>query len=560
MNGWRRRLIWAGLGLVFLTSLYIVTALGLWYCYSGKIRPGVSIAGTEYVGWSDEEIMADLEERTSAFLEQGNPYQVQYDIAATLEEAKKAIDEPFPLGQKRDVPVVHNFNQDLLAKDLAASQRTTTKSVANPVIVKQGGELVVKKGSPGSRVLYGENTRRFMEMTGALVSGFRVVGSEIAPAYTEGELEGSLVLARQLSLSGLVLKYADQNYTVPEEEIASWVSLKSKNSSLAPRLGGEWSAVFARDEAGVSIFDGGRVEGYLATIAQKIDRDPVNAALRMQDGKATVFSLSQTGLSLNLSSSVVKIIEALNSEKTEATLVVDEVQPEITQNSLATLGIVELVSEGRSNFAGSPANRRHNIRVGASRFDGLIIKPNETFSFTKTLGAVDASTGYLPELVIKANGTVPEYGGGLCQVSSTAFRAALNAALPITARKAHAYPVTYYKPYGTDATIYIPNPDLKFVNDTGHHILVQTRIVGNYLYFDFYGTKKSTTVKFAGNKNGVGAVTRIEDVKPLIYDSGVRGEGSFTAVFWQFLYDATGKLIRTDDFVSKYDSPLKYPH
>jgi vancomycin resistance protein YoaR len=233
---------------------------------------------------------------------------------------------------------------------------------------------------------------------------------------------------------------------------------------------------------------------------------------------------------------------------------------EVREDNLDQLGINELISTGWSDAAGSPKNRIHNYTVGASKFNGVLIKPDETFSFNKTLGPVDASTGYLPELVIKEDKTVPEYGGGMCQVSSTAFRAALNAGLPIVERLYHAYPVQYYKPFGVDATVYLPKPDLVFKNDTGHYILIQTRINGTKLYFDFYGTKANRTIKFSGNEKADGAVDAVEKITPTIYDQDIRGKGSFTAVFYRHIYDPTGKLTDNDKFTSKYDSPDKYPH
>jgi vancomycin resistance protein YoaR len=562
MKIWRRRLIWAGLGLVSWAALYLITVLGIWFLNSDGIMPGVTIAGVSYAGQADEEIRADLERRTGEYLAQEGlvEYKVTYDLDKTIGEAKKAIKNPFLLGRKVDVPLNLSFDQEVLYQKLAAVQKQEKKAVINPVIVKKGEGLTVQDGAVGQRVLYGENISIFREEAGRLKGLFAPRVTEIPAAYSREELEKNLQRANELAIMGLTLEYSEQKFAVPEEEIASWVTLQPGEAPQATRFTEKhWLAVFGGGN-GTSSFDSQKISNYLSSIAEKIDRDPIDATLKIQDGKAAIFSLSQTGLLLNLGESVIGITDALEVGETESTLVVDVVQPKITQNSLASLGIVELIAEGRSNFAGSPANRRHNIRVGAAQFDGVLLDPGEVFSFTKNLGAVDASTGYLPELVIKDKGTVPEYGGGLCQVSTTTFRAALNAGLPITARRPHAYPVTYYKPYGTDATIYIPNPDLKFINDTGHHILIQTRIVGNYLYFDFYGTKKSTTVKFAGNKEGTGAVTRIEDVKPTIYGQGAQGEGSFTAVFWQFIYSADGKLIKTDDFVSKYDSPLKYPH
>jgi len=159
------------------------------------------------------------------------------------------------------------------------------------------------------------------------------------------------------------------------------------------------------------------------------------------------------------------------------------------------LGIEEIIGTGHSNFSGSSANRRHNIKVGASKISGLIIKPGEEFSLLKALGETDATAGYLPELVIKGNKTTLEYGGGLCQIATTMFRTALASGLPITERRNHSYRVSYYEPAGTDATIYIPNPDLKFKNDTGNNILIQTRFEGtNDIYFDFWGKSDGRVV------------------------------------------------------------------
>jgi len=108
------------------------------------------------------------------------------------------------------------------------------------------------------------------------------------------------------------------------------------------------------------------------------------------------------------------------------------------------------------------------------------------------LGEIDGTTGYLQELVIKGNQTIPEYGGGLCQIGTTSFRAALASGMPVTARQNHSYVVSYYNDEnglpGTDATIYDPAPDFRFLNDTGNYVLFQTRIEGNDLYFELWGT------------------------------------------------------------------------
>ncbi|MBI4122647.1 MAG: VanW family protein [Parcubacteria group bacterium] len=180
------------------------------------------------------------------------------------------------------------------------------------------------------------------------------------------------------------------------------------------------------------------------------------------------------------------------------TPVVDTVAPKQEVAALNNLGIREILGVGTSNFAGSPPNRRHNIRVGAEAVNGTLIPPGEEFSLLATLGTIDGSTGYLPELVIKGNKTTPEYGGGLCQIGTTTFRGTLAAGLPVTARRNHSYTVAYYFDEhglpGTDATIYNPAPDYRFKNDTENHVLIVTRIEGNELFFEYWGTKDGRTV------------------------------------------------------------------
>jgi vancomycin resistance protein YoaR len=232
----------------------------------------------------------------------------------------------------------------------------------------------------------------------------------------------------------------------------------------------------------------------LTQAAGEINQETKAAKLVIEDNWAKEFEPGQNGQALDL----YKTYKLLVAQETSIQLPVMVSRANSSLEETNNLGIKELVAVGESNFAGSPRNRRVNIKVGADKFQGLIIKPGEEFSFNKFLGDVDAENGYLPELVIKRTGTVPEFGGGLCQVSSTAFRAAMNAGLPITARRNHSYAVKYYAPQGTDATIYPGVQDFKFVNDLPSHLLIRTRIEGDKLFYDFYGTKDERKITFDG--------------------------------------------------------------
>ena len=236
-----------------------------------------------------------------------------------------------------------------------------------------------------------------------------------------------------------------------------------------------------------------------------------------KDGKINFDGHARNGLSVNHEQFTKDLELALNSLVPNLDIVGQEVTSVVeTSPELQAMGIKELISTGHTAFANSHTNRRHNIGVGMARFNGLIIKPNETFSFNDNLGVVDASTGYRLELVIKAEGTVPDYGGGLCQVSSTAFKAALFAGLPIVERSPHSYAVSYYAQvdgYGLDATIYPGVRDLKFINDTGNNILIQSFTDGDQAYFNYFGTSDGRQVRlenyWRGNYRGAGGTQLI---------------------------------------------------
>lgn len=190
---------------------------------------------------------------------------------------------------------------------------------------------------------------------------------------------------------------------------------------------------------------------------------------------------------------VERVLEVLKSDEgnREIDIAYKEVSPKVT---LEGYGELELISQGRSSFAqGNGENRVFNIRKGLDLYDGMVVMPGEEFSFNQVLGYVFYEDGWKPALAIFGGGGVTEVpGGGLCQVSTTMYRAAIWAGMPITQRKPHSLDVSYYHQYGygIDSTIYPPaDIDLKFRNDTPGPIVIHTRVddVLEEAVVEFYG-------------------------------------------------------------------------
>ncbi len=235
----------------------------------------------------------------------------------------------------------------------------------------------------------------------------------------------------------------------------------------------------------------------------KLEQLPENIKIwRDIDDKVQFEGHGADGRAIDREHFLALVNNAIANKKTEIEIPLDIVLPKLDiDEKLQTLGVREIVSVGYTRFVGSPPNRIHNIDIGVARFNGLLIAPGETFSFNDNLGVVDASTGYKKELVIKPEGTIPEFGGGLCQVSSTMYRAALFAGLPIAERSPHTYAVTYYSQvlgHGLDATIYPPSKDLRFVNDTPGYILIHSYVDGPAAYFKFFGTNDGRKIEMDG--------------------------------------------------------------
>ncbi|MBI4053711.1 MAG: VanW family protein [Candidatus Doudnabacteria bacterium] len=393
---------------------------------------------------------------------------------------------------------------------------------------------------------------------GFLLPAPPLTADDLPPPRIEKRNFGFMKKTQSWASDTLLLNFENDTYEL-REQIPLWH--QSQTIKLSPRphpplaasyqsindllvsfgLQNPWTAFLTNEPVLGFDLDEQEIYDYLnRQVAIKINRSPQDARLVIANGRAGDFQPSLVGQSLDLPKTISTIKQSLFTNQSISSLSVATVPPRIKLSETNALGINELVARGESDFAGSSQSRIHNIRKGAERFTGLILKPGEEFSFNQYLGPVTKDAGFKPELVIKSVGTVPELGGGLCQVSTTVFRAALYGGLPVTARKNHSYAVKYYAPQGTDATIYPGVVDLKFLNDTPAHLLINTRLEGTKLYFEFYGTGDQRSVVIEG---------------PFQYDK--QPNGAMKARLKRIVTKPGEKT--TDDFFSKYVPKELFP-
>jgi len=254
-------------------------------------------------------------------------------------------------------------------------------------------------------------------------------------------------------------------------------------------------------------YDTTELKDFLTLSEEKYNLPAKNALFKFEKGKVVDFRKESGGLKISSDQFLKefdKAVESLKLNNTNQKVILNSevIKPEIKLSDINEYGIEEFIAEGKSDFTHSIPQRVHNLTLAASKFNGVLIPKGKEFSFNEIVGDISSLTGYQPAYIIKDGKTILGDGGGVCQVSTTLFRAALNAGLPIIARTAHAYRVGYYEndsQPGFDATVYAPSVDLKIKNDTPGYILIETEIdeEKNLLYFRFYGKKDSRRVEIS---------------------------------------------------------------
>ncbi len=225
-----------------------------------------------------------------------------------------------------------------------------------------------------------------------------------------------------------------------------------------------------------------RLQEALGPIRAAVERAPVPAELRIEDRRPVIIP-EVVGRSVELQP-VLKALRSLG-DAAHLEVPVTEQVPEVTEASLAAMRIKRLIAEWTTYYDPS-IPRAENVEKAARAFHGLILKPGQILSYNDTVGPVNRENGWQPAPVIVGGELVPGVGGGVCQVATTFYGAALRANLDIVERHPHQLAVGYIAP-SQDAAIAQGWEDLKLRNTTLGHMLIETEAEGGRVTFRIYG-------------------------------------------------------------------------
>lgn len=504
--------------LVACLSLVIIVGGAFAYRerYTGKVFPGVAVAHTELGGLTGQEVKQFIEQINNRFAKEGLPLSVvdstgkphavmlspvlagenpvvliELDSDSIAGDALLAGRSPnfltslwLPLAQRFGLsgPVAARtrVDQAALRETLQSLFAPWEKVPLNARFAMRGTEFTVIPEEIGSTYDYPAVTRQLTLQVASLSFAPQTVEPVTAePAVKQAEAETLLTrLPGIFAFGSLSVQYVNAETKAPEERVLTVDDLKK----LAEVRKDENGAVM------VALAEKPTVAFLEKNIKPLVEKEAKEAKFKIEGNKVEEFQTSQTGLTLDAAKTYADLDAAFRSRNYDpvdpiktVSISFALVEPKIKTADLNNLGITEIIGIGNSTFKDSHTNRIKNIAHAVERLNGILIKPGEEFSTNKYAGPYTLENGYLPEQVIKGNEIKPEVGGGMCQIGTTMFRAAMNSAMPITERKNHSLVVSYYADPvnhnpGTDATLYEPILDFKFLNDTGNYLLLQTDI------------------------------------------------------------------------------------
>lgn len=389
--------------------------------------------------------------------------------------------------ENKDFELTIKYDEEKLGQVITEIASQTDKPYIPSEIVLNG-KLSVKEGQVGRNI----NKDKLKKIVINKIKKYDINRAEKITVENVGKLpteEGkkqAIERANKMIGKTVILKDTETEISIDDKTLVSWVDFD----------GGSQRAI---------------INEYADNLVQNLKKEPQDAVFKFENGKVLDFLPDKPGYYLDgekLKNSILRDFPAweMSSEKNIiAELPLIKSEAKIKNNEVNNLGIKELLGRGTSSFRHSSAIRNQNVEKGASIVNRILVAPGETFSFLKNLGDVSLENGFKMAYVIRQGKTELDVGGGICQVSTTLFRAMLNSGLNIISRQNHAYRVSYYeedtKP-GFDATVFIPSPDLKFVNDTKNYVLIQSYYdgVNKKLAYEIYGTSDGRKVEISNYK------------------------------------------------------------
>ncbi|HET8524256.1 MAG TPA: VanW family protein [Thermomicrobiales bacterium] len=563
----RRRLLTTGAA----TAAGLTTAAAWPARCNGKFYPGASILGVDLGGLSRAEALNKLQTRLSSFERNAISFQLgdrtwtasASDLGVAV-DYQTSLDAAWQHGRGDGLrgrylalateasavePLTLTLDTMVLNQFLAKLDQAISKPARDAKLIVKGGDVRVRAAKSGVKLDVADTRERTLTALKTVSpSEITLRTSAVKPIVATSDLKAIEQAVATLVGSDVTIVHGDSIWTVSPEELTDALRLPDDLVHGQPAL------------------DATVLRKALSPIAGEINHPPRNATVAW-DGGLYATSESYDGAAVDLDRLVADVITAAATTSRKVKLPLVYTPPAVDAAHLDTLGIVSRVGRGASSFAGSSEARATNVAVAAEHVSHTLIAPGDTFSFNDALGPITTDEGYVEGKIILGDWYASDLGGGVCQVSTTVFRAALLAGLPFVEWHPHSFRLAFYEldgwPVGMDAAIYQPNNageselDLLFTNPTDSWMLLQMHIDGETVVADLFGAQSNVEVKISDPDLGEPtapppAIERAsEQLQPGIREQIQSAQSGVTVTMTRRIV-RDGRVLSEDTFVSPY--------
>ena len=537
---------------------------------NGKIYPGTSVQGIDLAGMSREEsetllraAFTPLEDQAVTYTFEDQSWEANLTDLGMIVDYESLLEDAW--GQGRDGGPIERYSalldqggarnvpltviQDDLKLDawLANIGEQIAIAPQNARLVRRGSEIDVMVDSEG-RELDLERARQ--DTVTAVLTGrpatvaltTRVIPPDVAAADLEGAKEDAIVLVGE----SVIFRHDGLSYSVDSEAL---------------------TGALAIDRDGQASLDLEKLQIRMQQIANAVLVPARNVMLGWDSG-LQILDDDVDGAGVDMEAFGALLLATARTSERTVELPMETLKAGARTDNVEELGLEVHLAYGSSRFAGSSATRAENVVVASNNISYKLVGPGEQFSFNDQMGAITLDNGFVEGEIIQGNWTASDLGGGVCQVSTTVFRAALLAGFKFNEWYAHGWRLPFYEsdgsPPGMDAAIYQPNnadeteKDLVFENPLESWLLLMMVVDGGTAYAHLYGRDNGWTTEVFPPR--VSEPKDPGEPDERVNPEMARGERrkvtnaqpGYTVYLRRKVTDADGNVVSDGDFVSDY--------
>lgn len=487
---------------ILLVYVLLIFSIAYHALYAKRIIPGVKI-GSVYVGGKTYDQAKELLKQKEETLDKNlvltykdRTYSIKAEDISLTYDWDSSVTRAYEVGRTKNIlrdtkekvvgllktlyiGAFYDYDDNALKNEFLIIKGELDQPEEDASFAIEDDNLVIVPSKTGQRINDEELSRIVLVSFDRMDFSEKSVPVRVSqPKITEEDLEKLKDNVSEIVFNDILITFEGEKWKLTNYQKLDLINISREN------------------DLEISINDS-KFDAFIDSLELEINELPRAEVTEMDGNRVLDFKITEEGREVDVKKFTEEFKGALFEIKNTVEIPVNKISQLEDKESY---GIFALLGEGKSKFNGSSTSRIHNITLAASRTDGVLVPPGGTYSLNDSVGDISYASGYDTAWIIREGRTVLGEGGGVCQVSTTLFRAILNSGLPIVMRYPHAYRVGYYEidsPVGFDASIFQPSIDLRFKNDTSAYVLVEsaTDVSTLSLTFRIYGTPDGRTVE-----------------------------------------------------------------